>query len=90
MSNKKLVIHETDPEGCGYFGVLGEGSNFRFYNFEETGDILTAVRNLINVGFINRDDVLFLKDKDIYNYLKEKEEDLIFLFFNLSSIDKYY
>lgn len=19
MSNKKLVIHETDPEGCGYF-----------------------------------------------------------------------
>lgn len=77
MSNKKLVIHETDPEGYGYFGVLGEGSNFRFYNFEdeETGDILTAVRNLINVGFINRDDVLFLKDKDIYNYLKEKEED---------------
>lgn len=77
MSNKKLVIHETDPEGRGYFGVLGEGSNFRFYNFEdeETGDILTAVRNLINVGFINRDDVLFLKDKDIYNYLKEKEED---------------
>lgn len=77
MSNKKLVIHETDPEGCGYFGVLGEGSNFRFYNFEdeETGDMWPAVKNLINVGFINRDDVLFLKDKDIYNYLKEKEED---------------
>lgn len=77
MSNKKLVIHETDPEGCGYFGVLGESSNFRFYNFEdeETGDILAAVRNLISIGFINEKDVLFLKGKDIYNYLKEKEED---------------
>lgn len=77
MSNKKLVIHETDPEGCGYFDVLGEGSNFRFYNFEdeETGDILTAVRNLISIGFINEKDVLFLKEKDIYNYLKEKGED---------------
>ena len=77
MSNKKLVIHETDHEGCGYFGVLGEGSNFRFYNFEdeETGDILTAVRNLISIGFINEKDVLFLKEKDIYNYLKEKGED---------------
>lgn len=75
--SKKLVIHESEAEGFGHFGILGDASSFKEYNYgdEETGNVWTVVKNLINVGFVNRDDVLFIKDTDIYNYLKEKEED---------------
>lgn len=63
--------------GFGHFGILGDASSFKEYNYgdEETSNVWTVVKNLINVGFVNRDDVLFIKDTDIYNYLKEKEED---------------
>lgn len=75
--SKKLVIHESEMAGFGHFGILGDASSFKKYNYgdEETSNVWTVVKNLINVGFANRDDVLFIKDTDIYNYLKEKEED---------------
>ena len=72
---KKLFIHETDYHGQGYFGIIGEKNTFSPYSYEDcdTGDVSTVVQALVNIGFINFDDVLFIDGTEIYNYLKEED-----------------
>lgn len=74
--NKKLLVHETN-EGTGYFGIVGEEDTFSSYSYEdeETGDVASAVRVLIDIGFIDANDVLFVEGMEIYGHLKEEEED---------------
>lgn len=76
-NRKKLVIHELDYHGQGHFGILGNPKSFLPYSYEDenTGDIHLAVENLINVGFIDKKDVLLISGPEIYEYIKEKEED---------------
>ena len=73
--HKKLFIHETDYHGQGYFGIIGEKDTFFSYSFEdsETGDVPTVVKTLINIGFINPDDVLFIDGMEIYEHLREED-----------------
>lgn len=74
-THKKLFIHQTDPHGQGYFGIIGEKKTFSSYSFEdcETGDIASAVNALINIGFINPKDVLYMKEMEVYDYLREED-----------------
>ena len=63
MENKKLIIHEQDN----YYGVCICGTTIRGYNCdEEMGDIKGAVKYLIDIGFINAEDVLIIEGDDIY------------------------
>lgn len=77
MSNKfggrKLFVHETDCHGQGVFGIIGEPESYREYSFEdsETGDIRKAIQSLINIGFMNEENVLFIDGEEIYNYLTD-------------------
>ena len=73
--HKKLFIHETDYHGQGYYGIIGERETYNSYSFEDsdTGDIAKAVNALINIGFINPKDVLFMEETEVYDYLKEEE-----------------
>lgn len=76
-NRKKLIVHESDYNGQGYFGILGNSKSFLPYSYEDedTGDIHLAVENLIKVGFIDKKDVLLVSGSEIYEYLKEKGED---------------
>lgn len=73
--HKKLFIHEIDSNGQGYFGIIGEKGTFASYSFEdgETGDIATAVRALINIGFVHPSDVLLMEEMEIYEHLREED-----------------
>ena len=63
MENKKMIIHEQDN----YYGVCICGTTIRGYNCdEEMGDIKGAVKYLIDIGFINAEDVLIIEGDDIY------------------------
>lgn len=70
----KLFIHETNYHGEGVFGIIGMPESYREYSYEDsdTGDIWVAVQSLIDIGFINEEDVLFIHDNEIYNYLKDE------------------
>ena len=63
-AKKKLIIHETDCHGCGRFYYNGK-SNYYAYD-DETGDIKSAVNTLIEIGFINPDDVVIIDEDNIY------------------------
>lgn len=65
----KLYIHETDCHGCG--SVIYE-DRVEYYAYDNNTDIKTAVKALIDIGFINPDDVVFIDGDEIYDYLKEK------------------
>lgn len=72
--NKKLFIHQTGYYGQGYFGILGERETYNSYSYEgETGDIARAVNALINIGFIDPKDVLYMEEIEIYDHLKKEE-----------------
>lgn len=73
--NKKLFIHQTDHHGQGYFGIIGEKETYNSYSYEDcyTGDIAKAVNVLINIGFINPDNVLYMEEMEVYDHLKEEE-----------------
>ena len=78
MANKeKLIIHETDPHGCGT--VTYNGTTHYYAYDDEMGDIKSAIDELISLGFISKDDVVILHDKEIYHcveeYLKNASED---------------
>jgi hypothetical protein len=63
----KLIIHETDCHGSGRIYYKGYTD---YYSYDdESGDIAAAVRTLINIGFINPDDVLIYEGDEIYNEL---------------------
>lgn len=72
--NKKLFIHQIDYHGQGYFGIIGERKTYNSYSYEdETGDIARAVNALINIGFIDPKDVLYMEEIEIYDHLKKEE-----------------
>jgi len=67
----KLYIHETDCHGCGniiYKNTVREYT----YDDGEFGNMRIAVKALIDLGFINPDDVVFIDGDEIYDYLKEE------------------
>ena len=70
MNKPKLIIHETDCHGCGnvyYNGKCG------YYAYDdEWGDVRRAVEKLIDIGFINREDVvIFDNDEEVYKMVEK-------------------
>lgn len=65
----KLYIHETDCHGQGYLIYKG---NVEFYAYDDNADMRIAVEELVNIGFINPEDVVIIKGEEIYDYLKEE------------------
>lgn len=71
---KKLIIHETDCHGCGYVHYNGKTRRYT-YDDGAFGDVRATVQELINIGFINAEDVLFFsedEEEDIYNFIEER------------------
>lgn len=66
MSKPKLIIHETDCHGCGYVYYNGKCDRYH-YDDGSWGDVRATVQELVNIGFINMDDVVFLdSDAEMY------------------------
>lgn len=71
-SNKpKLYIHETDCHGCGNV-IYKDIVRSYAYDDGEFGDAKATVEALIDIGFINLDDVIIIEGDDIYDYLKKE------------------
>lgn len=70
MSKPKLIIHETDCHGCGYIYYNGKCD---YYSYDGgIGDMRTAVQELIDIGFINAEDVaIFKNDEKIYECVEK-------------------
>ena len=69
MSKPKLIIHETDCHGCGY--VIYNGKT-RYYSYDGgIGDVRTVVQELIDIGFIDIEDVVILEDDEIYEIVEQ-------------------
>ena len=66
----KLYIHETDCHGQ---GCLIYKNTISPYAYDLNADMKVAVKGLIDLGFINPDDVVFIDGGEIYDYLKEEE-----------------
>ena len=71
MNKPKLIIHETDCHGCGaiYYKGICEGYS---YDDGEWGDVRRTVEKLINIGFINKEDVVVFDDDDTIYKMVEK------------------
>ena len=69
MKNKKLIIHETDCHGCGY--VIYNGKT-NYYSYDGgIGDVRTVVQELIDIGFIDIEDVVILENDEIYGIIEQ-------------------
>lgn len=69
MKNKKLIIHEINDEGKGYATYNGET---HYYTYDGgVGDIKTVVQKLIEMGFIESEDVVILEQDEIYNIVEQ-------------------
>lgn len=69
MKNKKLIIHETDYHGCGYVTYNGET---HYYSYDGgIDDIRTVVQELIDIGFIKKEDVVILQEDEIYTIVEQ-------------------
>lgn len=68
---KKLIIHETDCHGC---GVIMYNGRIEHYCYDDGcfGDVKTTILALIDLGFINPDDVEIFCSDEIYKYVEEK------------------
>lgn len=66
---RKLIVHETDSHGRGHVQYNGNGFDYSYNG--EYGDMRGAVWGLIELGFIDRDDVLFIDGDEIYEILEE-------------------
>ena len=67
----KLYIHETDCHGEGV--VVYENQIHHYcYDDGDSGDIRRATQKLIDIGYINPEDVVFIEGDEIYDYLKEE------------------
>ena len=73
-SNKpKLIIHETDCHGCGTVYYNGKEEHYS-YDDGSFGDVRTTVDALIDLGFINSEDVIVFdgsEDKSLYYYVEK-------------------
>ena len=77
MAKHKLIIHETRNSGCGTLYFNGITTSYA-YDDGKCGDIGMAVNFLIEIGFINDEDVLLFNDcgkkdsnENIYHYLNK-------------------
>lgn len=64
----KLIIHETDCHGCGTIYYKGKIDG---YAYDDNADVKTAVQSLIDIGFINPDDVIIFEGDEIYDKLAD-------------------
>ncbi len=67
-----LIIHETDCHGCGT--VYYNGTEVRYSYDDEIGDIRRAVEFLIEIGFVNSENVLIF---DSHNSIYEQLDDFL-------------
>lgn len=72
LQKEKLIIHETDYHGCGTV-LYGDKKDSYSYDDECTGDIRAAVQFLIDIGFINEDEVCIIEGDNIYDLLDKKK-----------------
>ena len=61
-AKKKLIIYETDCHGCGKFYYNGKTYH---YAYDDIGDVKSVVESLIEIGFINPDDVVIIDEDNI-------------------------
>lgn len=61
-----LIIHETDYHGCGSVYFDGKQDH---YAYDDVGDVRQVVELLIDLGFINPEDVRIYDDDTIYEEL---------------------
>ena len=64
----KLIIHETDCHGC---GMVYYNGNIESYAYDDNADVKNAVQILIEVGAINENDVVIVKEDEIYKKLAD-------------------
>ena len=64
----KLIIHETDCHG---YGRIYYNGKFDTYAYDDNADVKIAVQSLIDIGFINPDDVVVFEEDEIYEKLAE-------------------
>lgn len=66
----KLIIHETNSHGSGIIHYNGITMEYT-YDDGNLGDVRRTVENLIEIGFIKKEDVeIFDCDRDIYPFVK--------------------
>ena len=71
MSKPKLIIHETDCHGGGYIYYNGKCEDY-MYDDGKWGDVKSTVEALVEIGFINYEDVvIFTNDDNIYKYVEK-------------------
>ena len=64
----KLIIHETDCHGC---GMVYYNGNIESYAYDDNADVKNAVQILIEVGAINENDVVIVREDEIYKKLAD-------------------
>lgn len=69
--SKKLIIHETDCHGCGTVIYNGHIVSYT-YDDGYFGDVASTVQALIDIGFINKDDVKIFNGDDFYKFVEDK------------------
>jgi hypothetical protein len=72
----KLIIHETNCHGSGMVHYKGQTKEY-CYDDGALGDVRQTVETLIDMGFINWEDVLIFDnyENDIYKYLEKLMEE---------------
>ena len=71
VAKKKLIIHETDCHGCGTYYYNGIAER---YAYDDVGDVKTVVQALIDIGFINPDNVIIIDNDNIYSIVEKMFE----------------
>lgn len=71
MSKPKLIIHETDCHGGGYIYYKDKCDNYT-YDDGEWGDVRRTVEKLIEIGFVNAEDVAIFEDGETIYKMVEK------------------
>ena len=71
MSKPKLIIHETDCHGGGYVYYNGKCEDY-IYDDGKWGDVKATVEALIEIGFINKEDVAIFTDGEVIYKMVEK------------------
>lgn len=67
----KLIIHETDCHGCGYVYYNGI-ENYYSYDDGSWGDVKCTIEKLIDIGFVDKKDVVIFADEEsIYKYVEK-------------------
>lgn len=71
MSKPKLIIHETNCHGEGFIHY-NDTTEYYCYDDGSWGDVKTTVKKLIDIGFINKDDVvIFDNPYDVYKIVEK-------------------